>query len=130
VAEFASIPSRRPSIPRPSHRICGARRRSTTSQTLVICRTNCRWARCAIRGRSGHGRPANLSIEGGGGRFTSILATVDVRLKPRAGLRLNPSNCTWVIVRSMRSFNGLVCNPPLVMQISDTRLVPKVTLFN
>jgi hypothetical protein len=30
----------------------------------------------------------------------------------------------------MRSFNGLVCNPPLVMQISDTRLVPKVTLFN
>jgi hypothetical protein len=119
-----------PSIPRQSHRICGARRRNTASQTLHRCRPNCRWAWFTICGGSGHGRPANPSIEGGGGRFTSILATVDVRLKPRAGLTLNSSNCAWVIVISMRSFNGLVCNPPLVMQISDTRLVPKVTLFN
>jgi hypothetical protein len=121
-----------PLILRPSRRICGARRRSNASQTIYRCQTMFRCGRCAIRGGSVHGRPANPSIEGGGGRFTSIPATVDVRLKLRlrAGLTLNPSNCAWVIVRSMSSFNGLVCNPPLVMQISATRLVPGVTLFN
>jgi hypothetical protein len=118
------------SISRPNHRIYGARRHNNASQTLYRCRPNCRWARCMICRGSGHGQPANSSIEGGGGRFSTILATGDVHLKPRAGLRQNPCNYSWVIVRSMHSFNGKVCNPPLVMQIVSPRAVPVLTLFN
>jgi hypothetical protein len=79
-----------PSIPCPNRRICGARRHSNASQTFYRCYTKVRRGRCAIWGDSGHGRPANPSIEGGGGRFSTILAILDVRLKPRAGLRPNP----------------------------------------
>jgi hypothetical protein len=131
VVEFASIrPLVAPSVQCPSRQICVARRRSNASQTLYRCQTKCRCGRCAIWGGSGHGRPANPSIEGGGGRFTSIPATVDVRLKPRAGLRQNPCNCAWVIVRSMRSCKGLIEYPPLVFEMITTRLVPEVTLFD
>jgi hypothetical protein len=115
---------------RPSRRICGTRHRSNASTTLYRCQTMFRCGRCAIRGGFGHGRPANPSIEGGGGRFTSIPSTVDVRLKPRAGLRQNPCNCAWVIVRSMRSCKGLIEYPPLVFEMITTRLVPEVTLFD
>jgi hypothetical protein len=118
------------SISHPNHRICGAHRWWSTSQTLYRCETTVRWASVQFDGGFGHGRPAKPSIEGGGGRFSTILAIGGVRLKPRAGLRQNPWNCAWVLVRCMHSFNGKVCNPPLGMQIVSPRAVPVLTLFN
>jgi hypothetical protein len=78
-----------PLRPCPSRQICGARR-SNTSQTFHRCQTTFRCGRSAIWGGSGHGRPAKPSIEGGGGRFSTFVATLEVRLKLRTDLRPNP----------------------------------------